>query len=234
MAIMGAAMTPMTLLSRMSSRYVIISVLTLVIFTFLYSSAITYGMIGFGTLQSKLLISRTGVTSSSLLVASPSQSEALIIGTAPLVTTSAVSSTGQWGGTTHATLNGNMSNLQGAALAVGFFEWGYSPALMTTTTTPQTLFATGAFSTSITGYDHNKQVYYRAIVESDGISYGSTVNFLVESGTGGFLLKQLISSLLAAGICLVSLKFAGGNLVGVLISVLIGIVGFVMILSILG
>lgn len=221
-------------MSGIPRRYAVVSMLALVLFAFLYSSAITYGMIGFGTLQSKLLISRTGVASSSLLVASPSQSSEIIVGTAPLVTTSAVSGTGQWGSTTHATLNGNMSSLQGASSAQGWFAWGYTTLTMNTTTAPQTLSVTGDFSANITGYDHNKIVYYQAVVESDGVRYGSAVQFVAASGAGGFFLKQMLSLVLAAGVCLTSLKFAGGNPMGVLISVLVGLVAFVMMLAILG
>lgn len=112
-----------------------------------------------------LTIGRSGVADSSLS-----------IGMGPVISTLQPTDLQMGGGTT-ATLRGRVTGMNGFPSASVYFEWGYSAGGLSTSTPAQTASGTGAFTATITGYDPNRDVYYRFVGEADGMVYGGVQSF---------------------------------------------------------
>ncbi|WP_254272276.1 hypothetical protein [Haloarcula marina] len=96
-------------------------------------------------------------------------------GGGPTVTTEAVTDVTA----VSATLNGTLSDLDGADSAACYFEWRQVGGTDWNATTSETLSTTGSFSASLTGFDDSVDYEYRAVADAaDGESTtGSTVRF---------------------------------------------------------
>ena len=90
-------------------------------------------------------------------------------------------------GSTSATLEGSLENLEGAESAACAFEWRKSGASSWNTTSNQQLTALGTYSTDINGLEDGTAYEYRAIgVASDGDSdVGITSGFTTEINNQG-------------------------------------------------
>ncbi len=128
-----------------------------------------------GVANSNLLIGRSGVVTSGLDVAMSGR--ALVVGATNVYMD---------GAGTHATLNGNLQSLNGFPQNTVYFQWGYDTSYGYTTVS-QVVAATGAFSSNIQGFDPSQTIYYRAVVEADGISYSNPSSFVATGAiVGGF------------------------------------------------
>lgn len=99
----------------------------------------------------------------------------------PSVTTDSASDVTE----TSATLNGTLDDLSGESSVDVYFEYGATTSYGSTTTA-QTLSATGAFSDDLTGLTAEQAYHFRAAV-TDGVStwYGDDRTFLATELTGG-------------------------------------------------
>lgn len=101
--------------------------------------------------------------------------------TDPSVTTNSASDVTE----TSATLNGTLDDLGGESSVDVYFEYGTTTSY-DSTTTAQTLSATGAFSDDLTGLTAEQTYHFRAAV-TDGLStwYGDDQTFIAVELTGG-------------------------------------------------
>lgn len=72
--------------------------------------------------------------------------------------------------TTSATLNGELTELDGADSATVFFEYGPSGGGLSNSTTAQTLSSTGSVSQQVDGLDAGADYEFRAVAETSGAS----------------------------------------------------------------
>jgi hypothetical protein len=82
-------------------------------------------------------------------------------------------------GTIHASLNGTLDDLEGAASAEVYFEWGASGGSLPNTTEKQTLSSAIAFDVDVDSLSQSSSYDFRAVADaSDGTSdTGSTLTF---------------------------------------------------------
>ncbi len=189
-------------------------------------------VVNLGQQVSEKLIARAGVAVTNVLI--KRSADLTVVGMAPTVSTTAQTATGVWAGTTHATLNGSVNSMLGQPSATVYFQWGNSPALGNTTT-PQAITTTGAYSANITGFNDTDKIYYRIVVDGDGTHYGATTFFVIAAGSGGYLLRNILLVVLAAGV-LIAVLLIGlrGGFVALLIAALIGVIGFYVVATVLG
>ena len=86
--------------------------------------------------------------------------------------------------TTEATLNGNLTSLDGETSVDVFFQWKKTGDPAWTETAKQTVSATGVFDAAITSLDSDTEYQFRAVVEWNSgasIKYGSTLFFNTEA-----------------------------------------------------
>jgi hypothetical protein len=187
--------------------------------------------VGLGTMVSEKMLGRDGVTNSSLLLArTGAGTELSVMGFAPTVYTSA--STGLGGDTIPtATLHGVVTNMLGMPSATGYFVWGYSATVLSNTTATVPITGTGDYSVTITGFDKNEKVYYQFYTDADGTAYGAVSSFIIPSGVGGYLIKNLLRVILAGIILIGVIRIGGGAPMRILLLSAIGIIGFAIISS---
>ena len=223
-----------TILSWRNQRLLFALILVSAICSLLFPALVNaYAGLG-GYISEKMLGSGT---SASLYLGSGT-SGPVVLGRGPAVTTNPVSGAAISGGTTTATLNGNLDSLAGFPLAQVQFEWGYDPATLTNTTTLTNVAVTGAYSAVITGYNPSVEVYYRAVGYTDGVVRGSVTHFHATGGEGaGFwVMRHLLSLAIGIGVFVVVVVVLarGGNWVAMLIAALIGIATIAFVNNILG
>lgn len=84
--------------------------------------------------------------------------------------------------TSHATLNGTITNTMGENCDERGFDWGYESGVYDYEWSEEDNFGIGSFSHQITGLDLNKTVYFRAKAHnSGGWGYGSEKSFQTPS-----------------------------------------------------
>jgi hypothetical protein len=189
--------------------------------------------VGLGGMVSEKMLARNGVTNSSLLLGRTGTNTTLsVMGFAPIVSTQVQTALGEAGGVTTATLQGRVTNMNGMPSATGYFLWGYSATSLPNTTATVPITATGDYSVTITGFSPTTYVYYQFVTSADGTAYGAVSRFLLPSGTGGYLLKNVLRVILAAGILITVLMF-GKNVMTTLVLAIIGIIGFAILSSII-
>lgn len=95
--------------------------------------------------------------------------------------------------TTSVTLEGELSNLDGANSADCHFEWRQNGASSWNTTTKQTLNETGTFSDSLSGIEEDSEYEYRSLGDaSDNVSdTGTTVSFTTDSNDSSPVINRL-------------------------------------------
>ena len=162
--------------------------LLLVVIIFLASnlSFTTLASINLGGLISEKVLGRSGVTNSSLLLGSAVNNELSILGFAPVVTTQAATDIGLTGRIKTATLHGIVAGMNGMPTATGYFQWGYSPTALTSTTPSFVVSSTGEYTSIITLNNDNDSVYYRFVTDADGTSYGDSATFTIPYYTDNF------------------------------------------------
>ncbi len=222
----------LTVASKWSIRLisaVLLSVLVILLGGILITSSVSIG--GFVT---EKMLGRSGVADSSLLLGSTTNNQLSVLGFAPVVSTQTVGATGVSGASATAVLRGRVTSMNGLPTATGYFQWGYASGALTNTTTTFSVTSTGDYSLTVTGFNPNNTIYYRFVTNADGTSYGTTTKFVAASGTGGWMLKTLLRILLAAGILATVLLFGSrGGGIAMLVSALIGLIGFTIISSII-
>jgi hypothetical protein len=211
----------------------LLAVLLLLAFAYiLLTPVIAEGYAGLGGYISEKLL---GGTTASLYLGSGT-SGPIVLGRGPAVSTSPVTGAALSGGTTTATLNGNITSLAGFPSAQVRFEWGYDPAMLTNTTTLVTVSATGAYSAAITGYDPGQEVYYQAVAYTDGVVRGAVTHFHASGGGGVsyYILWNILSIVVAMGVVIGGIRLgACGNWIALLLLSAIGIVLIVVIRNVL-
>lgn len=162
-----------------------------------------------------------------------SGSGVMVLGTAPTVTTLSATGVSDTGGL--ATLNGNLSSLNGMPNANVWFEWGYSAGTMTNVTPTVNVGVAGVQSANLVGIDSSQAVYYRMVSSTDSTVYGNIVDFTTNRGLAFWLLLNLITLVMAAGILIVAMKVGmTGNWVSALILIIVGLIGIVLVRGLLG
>lgn len=197
-----------TLVLERVSKYRLLLVLIIVAFMFF-----PYVMVfasELGGLISEKLIDRSGVGSSSLVIGRSGQADSqldmamgVIVSTLPATNV----------GTKQATLNGNLSDLNGFPQATVYFEWGYDTNYGNTTSS-EVMSGLGGFSAPISGYDVKKPIYFRSVGETYGINYGGSQVFEV----GGFvtahdLLRYILPLIIFVAMCMVAIRFKSPQIV---------------------
>jgi len=139
-----------------------------------------------GGYVSDTLISRTGVTDSNFLInSSGTTGSGVDIATVGTITTNPATGIGTASTDLHATV----STLNGMPRGVVYFEWGYDSSYGNVTAST-TITAPGDVTIPVAGYNPTKNVYYRAVVETDGTAKASPRYFAV----GGMVVGRNIMS----------------------------------------
>lgn len=177
--------------------------------------------------SSYLVVGRTGVDNSILDMAM-----------GPGVTTLPATDVYMDGGT-HATLQGNLLDLNGATSADVWFEWGYSTDYGYSTSL-QVAGCVGTYTAGIGGYDAGRTVYYRFCGSGEGSNYGNLESFLVGGTAAGVYRLVSILPYVFVGLAIVLVVAAvasGGGLIPSLIIaailVIVGVVGTDIIVGVL-
>jgi len=146
---------------------------------------------GFGGLASEYLMGRTGVANSQLLLGRTGvDNSALDVGLAPIVSTLVASNVTMDASGTHATLRGNVTDLNGFPAATVWFEWGYDTTYGNIAGV-QTATGVGTYTTTINNFQPDRNVHYRFAGQTDGTLRGSDVVFLAR-GTPVFNLVNYV------------------------------------------
>ena len=202
-----------------------IAVVAVVLLTILSVSS----EVGLGGMVSEKMLGRDGVTNSSLLLGrTGTNTELSVMGFAPIVSTQVQTALSSAGATTSATLQGRVTNMNGMPSATGYFLWGYSATLLPNTTSTVPVTGTGDYGVTITGFSPTNYVYYQFVTSADGTSYGAVSRFLIPSGTGGYLLKNILRTILAAIILIGVVRF-GKSPMTMLVLTAVGLIGFAII-----
>ncbi len=156
------------------SKIYFLILLTLLVFWMCFGNNVL-AYVGLGGYRSEKLVGRSGVSDSSLVISRGTEMTVIATGVAmeTLEATNVSFTTG-----TLATLRGQITNLNGWPNVTVYFEWGYSSSLGNTTPSV-TMIATGEYNYNLTGYDAEKTVYYRMVVEADVYQYGDIKTFVL-------------------------------------------------------
>ena len=191
----------------------------------------TTSQVGLGTMVSEKTLGRNGITTSSLLLGhTASNTELSVMGFAPIVyisTANNFSFNDETSAT--ATLHGKVINMLGMSSATGYFVWGYSEAALTNTTDEIAITGVGDYSVNIANFETGKSIYYQFITDADGTAYGEVASFVIPSGVGNYILKNILRLIVAVLIILGVIQFGGDKPIPMLIMAVIGILGFVII-----
>ncbi len=208
---------------------------TILVFAMLVLSQLTYALPEFGGWMSNKNIQRTGVGSSVFMIGTSGGKSPTDIALGPRVSTLAATNVDMITGT-QATLNGNVSSLNGFETAEVWFEWGYDTSYGNSTAV-QTVLATGNVSADIAHFDPTRMVYYRIAGRADGTVYGSSQTFQVSGLSGAYRIAQSTVFVWVAicALVMVGLYFMGMPLIYVvLIGVVVGLLGLVGAQALLG
>ena len=114
-------------------------------------------------------------------------------------------------GTASANLNATVSTLNGMPRGVVYFEWGYD-ATYGNVTSSATITSPQDVQIAVNGYDPDKEIYYRAVVETDGTAVGSGRFFTVGGlNTGLNIWNNIILLLLGLAMVIVAIKLFSMN-----------------------
>ena len=173
---------------------------------------------GLGGYVSEQLLG-TGVSSSLYL--GGTADGPVVLGTASSVVTGNVTKIAYSGAGTTATLHGNLTSFNGMDKAEVWFIWGYSPATLVNTTTAVEVTTTGEKTVVITGYSNVSRVYYQFVAVTDAQATGATQSFTIgEGGTGGWLLDNILTLIIAAGLFIALLAFSKNPIVALILTVI--------------
>ena len=182
---------------------------------------------GIGGFVSEFLMSR-GAADSQLLIGRDGVDGGMRdIGQSAIVDTLPATGITPTGGT----LQGNVTDLNGFPRTTVYFEWGLT-LLYGNTTAPQVVNVLGVYEATINGIPSGTLVHFRAAADADGTLYGIDQTFEV-APVGAAWLWNLLSIVLAAVICVTALAYIGKNPIGMLVSLIIGIIAFYMVQAIL-
>jgi len=138
---------------------------------------------GLGGYISEKLLERSGVTNSHILIdMSGVSNSSLDTGMSGRVTVSAASNIYMDGTGSHATLSGNLQDMNGFPSVTVYFEWGYD-ASYGHTTTSQVMATTGSFSATLDHFDPSETVYFRGVAVADGKNYSSPSSFVASGAS---------------------------------------------------
>jgi hypothetical protein len=166
-----------------------------------------------GGYTSEVLMSRQGVTNSNFVIDnSGTTGSYLDMSTVGTVTTGTASGIG----TASANLSATVSTLNGAPSALVYFEWGYDTSYGNTTATT-TITSPSSVTLPVSGYDPDHEIYYRAVVETDGTAYGSGRFFTV----GTFhetvnIFNTIVLSLIGLAMVIAGFKLLTATEIGIL------------------
>ncbi len=167
--------------------------ITAVVLMVLVASVSVYAA-GWGGYISEKVVDRSGVNNSNLLIGRSGVGVSdLDVVMSGIVAAAGATNIFMDGAGTHATLHGNLQNLNGFPQATVYFQWGYDTSYGHVSTS-QVVVATGAFTADIQGFDPSQTIYYRAVVDTDGINYSSADSFVAEGAivTGFNLLNATV------------------------------------------
>ncbi len=193
MSVMMLARSPLPFFPVFRSKLWWVCLVFAIFFIFVFVSTYAYAS-GFGGWVSEKLVNRDGLADSNLLIgisAVPNSGlELAMTGRAtPLEATNIYMD----GVGTHATLNGNLLTLNGFPSVYVYFQWGYDGVNYVGITAPQLMVATGSFSANIAGFHPGKRVYYRTVVDADGLTFSSPSSFVSSGGiVSGFNLLNAV------------------------------------------
>lgn len=119
----------------------------------------------------------------------------------------------------YATLRGNIAAVGVATSQNVYFQWGYTPALGTTTAVVVQA-GTGIFTLTINNFDPSKTVYYRPVVGVGAtVVNGSVASFKLTPGSGtgaaAYLFIYPVAIFVWLGVCVVLVWVAASTLGGV-------------------
>lgn len=220
----------MTTMALVWTRRITVSSVLAVMALLLLSILTVVSSVSLGGLITEQMLGRDGVADSSLILASADNTELSVMGFAPAVSTLPVTNSFLTAGVPTATLRGRVTDMNDMPTSTGYFVWGYASGFMVNTTATQVITATGDYTTDITWPNQNDKIYYEFLADSDGTNRGGVAQFLMPSGVGGFLIKNLLRVVLAAAI-LIGVVYLGRNgpTVAMLLSAVIGVIAFVII-----
>jgi hypothetical protein len=160
---------------------------------FLASQIAVQAFIGLGGFSSEKLVERSGTSDSSLIIGRSGVGDSsLVLSLSPIVSTLDATNVFMDVGT-HATLRGDVTDLNDFPSAEVWFEWGYDNSLGNIAGT-QTVNTTGVYTHELTGYNPDKTVYFRAVVQTDGISRGEIRSFKVTGSIpAAYRMAQVLS-----------------------------------------
>lgn len=212
----------------------IASVILLVLLASLSWLRPVLGYAGLGGFVTEKLIGPVGA-GSSLVIGTSVDGPAPIVGTAPVTVTGAVTDAILVGAVASATLHGNITSMNNLPSATVHFQWGYTPVALGMASSSATVSATGEYTISISGYAPGAEVYYQAVAEGDGTSYGSVEHFHVGGGAGTayWILANILVIVIAVGAAIAVLR-AGGGSIGVLFVVIAAVLAIIMVRALLG
>ncbi len=216
--------------ARLTRRLAAVLVLLLLVWV-LVSPTLVSAYAGLGDYISEKLLGGAGATDASLYLGD-SANGPTVLGSGPAITTNAVTDAIITSGGTIATLRGALTDLNGMPQADVWFVWGYDPSAMVNTTPVITVFAIGDQTAAIAGYNSEQEVYCQLRAGTDGTSRGAVQSFRVEGGTGGWLLWNILTLVIAMGMFILILRFSG-NLIVALVGTIIGILAIAIVRSIL-
>jgi hypothetical protein len=218
----------MFLSTYINQRYKLLTALSLILLMFIvFNPVIVRAFAGFGDYMSELAL---GNGTNGDLYLGDGTNELTVLGTIPVISTLAATDVKEDGGGT-ATLRGTLTSLNGMPRADYYFRWGYSSGSLTNTTASVSTAVTGTFTTVITGFDIQKEVFYQFYSGTDGTALGGVLSFPpVDAGFN--LLNTALLALIALIIIIVVFKFSG-NPITALVLAIIGIVAFVIAQSVL-
>lgn len=218
----------MMLTDKLTRRMLYVLAITGLIFLMLSPVAVS-AFAGLGGYVSEKLLGNA-ITTDSVKSLGDSLTGETVLGAAPVITTQPATNAQLIGGVSSATLNGNLSSLNGFPSAQVWFAWGYTAGTMSNTTVATTVLAIGDVAHDITGYDPGARVYFQMLSGTDGTAVGAVRSFVVgASGIGYYLLWNLLTVIIALGMFIIVLKASDGNWVAALISVIIGIIAIYFI-----
>lgn len=192
----------------------------------LLSPAITSALVGLGGYVSELTL---GDGTNEVLYLGDGTSEMLVLGSGPVISTLPATSVSMTGGG-RATLQGNLTSLNGMPRADVWFVWGYSASALTNSTSATTVFGTGAQSTTLTGFGTKRNVYYQFRASTDGTSSGAIVSFVADKG---FNLLETVLPIVIALSVLVFTFLLTGSPVAAMFGSIIGLVAFYIVKAML-
>jgi len=183
-----------------------------------------------GYMSEQLLGDGTG----EVLYLGDGANSAMVLGSAPIVSTG--TATSSWDDKiVTMTMYGNLNTLNGMSEADVWFNWGYKPTELVFTTPIVTVMATGERTADIHP-NAGTTVYYQFHASTDGTASG-TVQHLSSVGGGrgiGYWILNILLPLVIAIVILITVMIPTRDLMYAFISAIIGLIGYYLILQMVG